>query len=94
LTDNLDVAFEFLEVRTGENGLKPILRKNGIMPSGTLEAFEKELNGIIDDMQGAVGARKRANVKKVQAELGKAWGADGSAQKAFDEMLDRFTIKS
>lgn len=63
LVCDLDVAFEFIEVRTEALGLKPIYL-SGNTPTGTLDAFQAELNGILDGMLSEVGARKRANVEK------------------------------
>ena len=86
------MAFEFIEVRTGLDGLKPILRREAKIPSGAADAFATELGEIITDMRGEVGGRKRANARKVQSELALvlAWGDDGSARKAFENMLEKY----
>lgn len=77
LTVNHDVAYELLEVRTG-NGLKPILR-TGKAPLGTLDAMKAEAREVLDKAFGEDGARKRANVKKLQKKIDSAWDKGGSA---------------
>ena len=89
LVHDLDVAFELMEVRTGALGLKPIFT-TGKTPLGTAEAFEKELNGILDALEGEAGARKRANVQKIRKRLAEAWGKTGEARRAFEQFLDHF----
>jgi len=89
LVHTLDVAFELYEVRTGPYGLKPIYL-TGKTPSGTVEAFQEELDGILKDMKGEVGARKRANAKRHQAILAEAWSAQGPAKKAFEALLQEY----
>ncbi|KZW02221.1 UDP-Glycosyltransferase/glycogen phosphorylase [Exidia glandulosa HHB12029] len=91
LTHTADVAFELVEVRTGEHGLKP-LRASGKTPKGTVEAFREELQVLLDDMAGDVGARKRENARKRQAELQKAWSAGGPARVAFDNFVQHYKL--
>lgn len=91
LTYTADVAFEFTEVRTGELGLKPLLQ-SGKTPTGTVEAFRAELHALLDDAFGAVGARKRANAKRHQAQLASAWAEGGSARTAFDAFVTRYGL--
>ncbi|KAF7981467.1 hypothetical protein HWV62_33501 [Athelia sp. TMB] len=87
LAHNLDVAFELFEVRTGERGLSKIYR-TGHTPSGTLEAFRKELEGVLKDMQSEVGRRKRANAQRIQQELSGAWQEGGAAKASFERFLE------
>lgn len=89
LTHKADVAFELIEGRTGDLGLRPMLT-TGKTPSGTLEAFIKEFESVLSAMQGEEGARKRANVKRMQAELARAWSEGGSARRAFDAFCTKF----
>jgi hypothetical protein len=85
LEKNLDVAFELKEVRGG-NGLRPALA-TGKSYSGTLEAFKEEFDGIIRDMKGPVGLRKRANVEKLRRDFVRTWEQGGNARQNFDELL-------
>lgn len=86
LTDNLDIAYELLEVRNG-HGLKPIYR-TGITPSGTLDAVRTETNRVLDQAFGDDGKKKRANVEKLRDSLSQVWTEQGSAQVALERLLD------
>jgi small nuclear ribonucleoprotein (snRNP)-like protein len=91
LVHTLDVAFEFVEVRTGPWAFKPIL-SSGKTPTGTLEAFQEEVNAVLDELQSEVGLRKAANARKHQQLLAEAWGADGPARKDFNELIQRYGL--
>lgn len=86
LTENHDVAYELIEVRTG-NGLKPRLR-TGKAPAGTLDALKAEARDILDKAFGEDGARKRANVKKLQAKIDSAWEKGGSAEVDMGQLFN------
>jgi hypothetical protein len=92
LEHSLDVAFQFMEVRTEPLGLKPIRARGDFTPSGTIEAFRAEVDKILREMKGEVGARKRRNAKQAQIELSKAWAEGGPAKAAFDELTVRYRI--
>jgi hypothetical protein len=66
--------------------VKPIRARGDFTPSGTIEAFRAEVDGILREMKGEVGARKRRNAKQAQIELSKAWAEGGPAKAAFDEL--------
>ncbi|TCD71962.1 hypothetical protein EIP91_000094 [Steccherinum ochraceum] len=85
LTVNHDVAFELLEVRTG-NGLKPIYR-TGKAPVGTIDAIRAEASDVLDRAFGEEGARKRANAKSLQAKILSAWNKGGSAEVDMAKLL-------
>lgn len=68
-TENLNVAFELVQVRTGE-GLKPMYR-SGLVPQGTPEAGGIELSIYI-----VAGIEEKCKVK-----FANAWEEDGSARK-------------
>ena len=89
LVHNLDVAFEFYEVRTGPYGRKPIYMNN-IAPSGTAEAIQNEFNIVLDAMKGEQGARKRTNAKRQQGILRDAWAPTGPARKSFESFLTTY----
>ncbi|THH23193.1 hypothetical protein EUX98_g7991 [Antrodiella citrinella] len=86
LTEVHDVAYELLEVRTG-NGLKPILR-TGKAPVNTSEALRAEVNEVLDKAFGDDGAQKRVNVKKLQQKINSAWDKDGPAYVDMVRFLD------
>jgi hypothetical protein len=91
LVHKLDVAFEFIEVRSGKYGLKPIYAA-GKTAKGTLEAFKEEINGILDDLASDVGKRKKANAKKYQQEIAKAWGEGGVGRQALNELTKTYGL--
>ena len=80
LSSVLYVAYELFEVRTGENGLKPI-RRLGRAPVGTIEAVREEAHTVLDKAFGADGAGKRANAQALAREAAKAWDEEGPARR-------------
>jgi hypothetical protein len=80
LTENLNVAFELIEVRTGL-GLKPIL-STGKTPKGKQDAVGTEMREVIDQCHGETGQEKRRNVLRIKSELAKAWEHGGIARAA------------
>ena len=74
------MAYELFEVRTGENGLKPIYRL-GRAPVGTSDAVRDEARSVLEKAFGEDGARKSANMKKLQGEVLRTWDEDGPAKK-------------
>lgn len=91
LTRVLDVAFELLEVRSGEWGIQPVHYRNQ-KPSGSIEALERELAVVFDAMLGEEGKRKQANAEKVRDEMARSWLEGGAARNEFEQFLD-FWIK-
>ena len=75
LTENLNVAFELFQVRTG-NGLKPLAR-NGLTPEGTREAVGIEIRQTIDLCRSGKGQEMRSDANKFKVKFAKAWEEDG-----------------
>jgi hypothetical protein len=92
LEHSLDVAFQLVETRTAPHGLKPIRVRGNFTPTGTIEALRAELDQVLEDMQGNVGARKRANARRAQADLATAWAEGGSARLVFEDMCSRYGL--
>ncbi|KAJ6577343.1 UDP-Glycosyltransferase/glycogen phosphorylase [Mycena capillaripes] len=88
LTQNLNVAFELVEVRTGL-GLKPAYG-TGKTPQGTREAVGKEIRETIDQLRGEVGKEKRKNVEQLKLEMNKAWDEGGSAKSTLQAFLKNY----
>lgn len=86
LVENLDVAYELLEVRNGE-GLKPIYR-TGRSVSGTLDSLRAEVHNVLDKAFGEDGARKRSNVRRLKDASSRLWNDNGPARRAAEEFLD------
>lgn len=81
----LDVAFELVQVRQGEHGLKPLYR--GVRSVGTAEAVKAEVEDVLKRLHGEEGARKRRNAKKVRDEFRAGWQEDGAALRDFRNLL-------
>ncbi|KAF8802209.1 UDP-Glycosyltransferase/glycogen phosphorylase [Phlegmacium glaucopus] len=89
LTENLNVAFELFQVRTGE-GLKPIHR-SGLVPKGTREAVGIELRQTIDLCRGEKGQELRRNAEQFKVNFANAWKEDGIARREIRNFLRKYT---
>jgi hypothetical protein len=88
LQENLKVAFELIEVRTGL-GLKA-LHGSGRIPRGTREAVGIEIREIIDQCRGEMGEEKRRNVEGLRLQFSSAWNEEGVARIALRKFLERY----
>ncbi|KAF8903485.1 UDP-Glycosyltransferase/glycogen phosphorylase [Gymnopilus junonius] len=88
LTENLDVAFELIEVRTGDKGLKP-LRRNGRAPKGTREAVGAEIRGVTDACRGRKGEKMKYNAEDMKEKFADAWKGDGISRKELHEFIEK-----
>ena len=84
LTEHLKVAFELIEVRTGENGLKPLLR-NGRSAEGSRVAVGAEIRAVIDASRGPRGEQMRKNATALKTKFIEAWEADGVSKKELQD---------
>ncbi|PPQ89308.1 hypothetical protein CVT25_000375 [Psilocybe cyanescens] len=91
MTENLNVAFELVEVRTGENGLKPLLR-NGRKAKGTREAVGVEIREVIDACRSAKGDELRKNAQALKIKFAEAWAADGVSKKEFRAFVEKYGL--
>ena len=89
LSCNLKVAIELVEVRTGADGLKPMLR-NGLAAKGTREAVGKEIREVLDACRGGRGEELRRNAEEMQCKFQKAWDDDGEAKRELNAFLERY----
>lgn len=92
LTHNLKVAFELIEVRTGEKGLKPIFR-TGRKAKGTREAVGVEIREIIDSCRSEQGDMIRKNAEGIREKFSKTWEADGAGRREFLSFLTNYNVK-
>lgn len=83
LTEKLDVAYELLEVRTGD-GLRPIYR-TGTAPEGTPEALRREIDDVLSKAFGQDGTEKRRNVERLKGEFTRAWEEESFARRNLDD---------
>ncbi|KAI0333570.1 UDP-Glycosyltransferase/glycogen phosphorylase [Cubamyces sp. BRFM 1775] len=86
MTDNLNVAYELIEVRTGP-GLHPIYR-NGRKPVGTVDAVKDEAREVLAKAFGEDGAQKRENLKALTHALRHEWEEGGSSLRDMTAFLD------
>ncbi|GJE92136.1 glycosyltransferase family 1 protein [Phanerochaete sordida] len=87
MTENLDVAYELLEVRNSASGLKP-LRRTGKAPVGTPEALRAEMRAVLAEAFGEDGVRKRRNIRKLREGARELWKDGGEARRAAEELLN------
>ncbi|KAF4610327.1 hypothetical protein D9613_010450 [Agrocybe pediades] len=91
LTEYLNVAIELIEVRTGEKGLKPLLR-NGRVPKGTREAVGIEIREVIDLVRGAKGDELRRNAESFKIKFAEVWEENGISRKEAQALLEKFRL--
>ena len=87
LEHNLDIAYDLIEIRTGDHGQKPV-RRNGQVPVGSIEALRAEAVEVLGKAFGKDGERKRANVAKLRERVLTAWDEDGSSRQDAQRLLD------
>lgn len=91
LSEHLNVAVELFEVRTGEHGLRHMLR-NGHKPKGTREAVGVEFRKVLDMCRGEKGAEMRKNAEYMKAQFFLSWGPDGVSRRQFNAFLAKYGI--
>ena len=74
-----------VEVRTGEEGLKPLYR--GVTPAGTDEAVIAEARTIIRNARGPEGEKKRRNAESIKNKWRKEWEEGGGALTELRRLL-------
>ncbi|KAF8965569.1 UDP-Glycosyltransferase/glycogen phosphorylase [Flammula alnicola] len=90
LTVNLNVAFELIEIRTSEGGMKPMLR-HGRAPKGTREAVGDEMRQVIDDCRGPKGETMRQNAEQLKKEFARSWEEGGEGKRELQAFLQQYT---
>ncbi|KAF9552859.1 UDP-Glycosyltransferase/glycogen phosphorylase [Agrocybe pediades] len=89
LSQVLNVAIELIEVRTGENGLKP-LKRSGKAPKGTVEAVSAEIREVVDVCRGPKGRVLRENAQALKKKFANAWEKDGESRKDLADVLKKY----
>lgn len=92
LSMNLNVAFELIEIRTGDRGLKP-LRRSGRAAKGTRTAVGKEIREIIDYCRGEKGQILRKNAATIKAAFAKAWDEEGDGRNEFRKFVSKYNLQ-
>ncbi|EIN06277.1 UDP-Glycosyltransferase/glycogen phosphorylase [Punctularia strigosozonata HHB-11173 SS5] len=86
ISTNIKAGYELFETRSGEMGLKAILR-TGKTPEGTIDAVRREAKEVLELARGPDGQTRRANAIKVKEEMAQAWNEDGPAFTDFRKLL-------
>ena len=89
-TENLNVAFELFQVRTGQ-GLKGPVARNGLAPEGTRHAVGIEIRQTIDLCRSEKGQVIRRNAEQLKVNFAKAWEDDGTARQEIRNFLHKYT---
>ena len=89
LTENLNVAFELFQVRTGD-GLKPLAR-NGVAAEGTREAVGIEIRRTIDLCRSEKGKEMKSNAEKLKVKFAQTWEEGGMGRREILKFLDKYT---
>lgn len=89
LSENLCVAIELIEVRTGEHAVKPMYR-NGRAAKGTREAVGLEIRQVLDECQGSKGKHLRGNAEEMKRKFAEAWNAKGSSRNELQAFLNEY----
>jgi hypothetical protein len=90
VAENLNVAFELFQVRTGR-GLKGPVARNGLAPEGTRHAVGTEIRQIIDLCRSEKGQELRSNAEKFKVKVKKTWEEDGAAREEVRNFLLKYT---
>lgn len=85
LTETHQVAYELLEVRTGQ-GLRPIFR-TGKAPTGTLDAVRAEARDVLARAFGEDGAQRRARLLALKERVDKEWEEGGASRKDVEAFI-------
>lgn len=83
------MAVELIEVRTSENGLKP-LRRTGRAPKGTIEAVRAEIREVVDACRGPKGDVMRKNAQALKKQFADAWDAEGASRQDIRALLSKY----
>lgn len=86
LSVNLDIAYELLEVRTGD-GLRPLYR-TGKSPKGTIQSVREEAMTVLNLALGEDGRKKRENVKALREKVLSSWAEDGSSREDMKKLMN------
>ncbi|KAG9002475.1 hypothetical protein FRB94_003835 [Tulasnella sp. JGI-2019a] len=84
LSQNLDCAFELMQVRTGKGAAAPY---RGGKVEGTSEAVAAEFKQVLADLKGEVGDHKRRNLQKLHQQFVDAMREGGQCEGDLRELL-------
>jgi hypothetical protein len=90
VSENLNLAFELFQVRTGQ-GLKGPVARNGVAPVGTRHAVGIEIRQTIDLCRSEKGQELRSNAEKFKVKFKKTWEEDGATREEIRNFLHKYT---
>ncbi|KAG8991572.1 hypothetical protein FRB94_012431 [Tulasnella sp. JGI-2019a] len=90
MTENMDCAFELIQVRTGIGAGPPA---RGGKVEGTPEAVAAEFKQVLTDIKGPVGERKRKNLNVIRQQILDDMKVGGECHVALKGLLDLGTLK-
>jgi hypothetical protein len=82
-------AFELIEVRSGEDGTKPLLRfeNTDYKPTFTVDAVRAEVEGLLVKIRGEEGKVVRSNFEDLSHNLLHSWDDGGESDLNLREFL-------
>ncbi|KAF9068876.1 hypothetical protein BDP27DRAFT_1326417 [Rhodocollybia butyracea] len=85
-------AFELIEVRSGENGTKPLLRfeNTDYKPTFTVEAVKTEVEQLLVKIKGEEGRVVRANFEKLADEMARNWDDGKESRIDLNEFFKKY----
>lgn len=89
LTCTHNAAFELIEVRSGKNGTKPLLRfeNTDYKPSFTVDAVRAEIEGLLVKIKGEEGRMVRYNFEKLCDDMSSSWEDGGECSVGLQEFF-------
>ncbi|KIK62564.1 glycosyltransferase family 1 protein [Collybiopsis luxurians FD-317 M1] len=87
-----EAAFELVEVRSGEDGTKPLLRfeNTEYKPTFTVDAVRAEVERLLVKINGDAGQVVRSNFERLGKEMWKSWDEGGQNRRELNAFLKQF----
>jgi len=98
VAENLKVAFELFQVRTGQGLKGPVARNKNlnklvVVPEGTRHAVGIEIRHTIDLCRSEKGQELRSKAEKIKVKIMKAWEEeDGVAREEIRSFLHKYSV--
>ncbi|KAJ3795634.1 hypothetical protein GGU11DRAFT_872616 [Lentinula aff. detonsa] len=85
-------AFELIEVRSGKQGTKPLLRfqNTEYTPTFTVDALKKEVEKLIEKFNGKEGQTVRTNFEKLSDKMRRSWEEGGECKTDFEQFIQKY----
>jgi len=85
-------AFELIEVRSGKNGTKPLLRfeNTNYKPTFTVDAVKAEVVDLLVKIKGEEGKVVRSNFRKLSEKMMKCWDEGAESRNELNDFYRKF----